>query len=91
VEDYDAFAAMSLRLQSAFGLRRDESIKIVPAWADGGDRLKLKDTWTKGGKYREVAIRTPEQRTVLNEVKRLVAAGSLIMANLRYRDRLQRF
>ncbi|NRR30465.1 integrase domain-containing protein [Oxalobacteraceae bacterium] len=87
----DAYTAMSLRLQSAFGLRREESIKIVPAWADGGDRLKLKDTWTKGGKYREIAICTPEQRTVLNDAKRLAAGGSLIPPNLSYRDQLQRF
>lgn len=87
----DAYTAMSLRLQSAFGLRREESIKIVPSWADGGDRLKLKDTWTKGGKYREIAIRTPEQRQVLNEAKRLAANGSLIPASMRYRDQLQRF
>ena len=31
-------AQMSLRLQAAFGLRREDSIKIVPAWADRGDR-----------------------------------------------------
>jgi hypothetical protein len=82
---------MSLRLQSAFGLRQEESIKIVPVWADGGDRLKLKDTWTKGGKYRESAIRAPEQRTVLNAAKRFAAGGSLIPLNLSYRDQLQRF
>lgn len=87
----DAYTAMSLRLQSAFGLRREESIKINPTWADGGDRLKLKDTWTKGGKYREIAIRTPEQPTTLNEAKRLAVGGSLIPASLRYRDQLQRF
>lgn len=87
----DAYTAMSLRLQAAFGLRREESIKIVPSWADGGDRLKLKDTWTKGGKYREIAIRTPEQRQVLNEAKRLTTGGSLIPATMRYRDQLQRF
>ena len=29
---------ISLRLQAAFGLRREESIKIVPKWADRGDR-----------------------------------------------------
>lgn len=87
----DAYTAMSLRLQAAFGLRREEGIKIVPAWADGGDRLKLKDTWTKGGTYREIAIRTPEQRTVLNEAKRLAAGGSLIPSNQSYRDQLQRF
>lgn len=87
----DPYTAMSLRLQSAFGLRREESIKIVPSWADGGDRLKLKDTWTKGGKYREIAIRTPEQRQVLNAAKWLATGGSLIPAGLRYRDQLQRF
>ncbi|WP_229213042.1 MULTISPECIES: integrase domain-containing protein [unclassified Duganella] len=72
-------------------MRREESIKIVPAWADGGDRLKLKDTWTKGGKYREIAIRTPAQREALNEAKRLAASGSLIPEQMRYRDQLQRF
>ena len=30
------YAQMSLRLQAAFGLRREASIKIVPAWADRG-------------------------------------------------------
>jgi len=60
------------------------------AWADGGDRLKLKGTWTKGGKYREIVIRTPEQRQVLNEAKRLTTGGSLIPASMRSRDQLQR-
>src|SRR3984893_6891611 len=40
---------ISLRLQAAFGLRREESIKIVPKWADRGHSLMLKDSWTKGG------------------------------------------
>jgi len=44
----DAYRRMSLHLQAAFGLRRGESIKIRPEWADRGDRLVLKDTWTKG-------------------------------------------
>jgi hypothetical protein len=35
---------MSLRLQAELGLRREESIKIVPKWADRGDRLVLKDS-----------------------------------------------
>ena len=30
----DPYTAMSLRLQAAFGLRREESIKIRPEWAD---------------------------------------------------------
>lgn len=87
----DPYTAMSLRLQAAFGLRREESIKIRPAFADGGGVLRLKDSWTKGGKYREVPIRTPAQRAVLDEARRLTGAGSLIPSDLRYRDQLQRF
>lgn len=48
----DAYTRMSLQLQAAFGLRRGESIKIRPEWADRGDTLVLKDTWTKGGRGR---------------------------------------
>lgn len=40
----DACTVMSLRLARAFGLRREESIKIQPDWADLGDRLRLKDS-----------------------------------------------
>ena len=46
----DPYTQLSLKLQAAFGLRREESIKIRPQWADGGDRLLLKASWTKGGR-----------------------------------------
>lgn len=82
---------MSLRLLQAFGLRREESIKIRPAWADLGDRLRLKDSWTKGGKYREIPISTAEQRLVLDEARVLAGEGSLIPASMRYKDQLNRF
>jgi site-specific recombinase XerC len=36
----DPYTAMSLRLQAAFGLRREESIKIRPEWADRGNNLR---------------------------------------------------
>ena len=71
---------ISLRLQAAFGLRRAESIKIVPKWADRGDRLVLKDSWTKGGREREIPIRTPEQRQLVDEAKSLVKGKSLVAA-----------
>lgn len=87
----DPYAAMSLRLEAAFGLRREESIKINPSWADTGTVLRLKNSWTKGGKYREVPIGTDAQRSLLNEAKQLAGAGSLIPPDLRYRDQLQRF
>ena len=54
----DEFVRMSLELQAAFGLRREEAIKFIPSYADRGDTLVLKDTWTKGGKARELPIRT---------------------------------
>jgi len=87
----DAYTRMSLQLQSAFGLRRGESIKIQPEWADRGDTLVLKDTWTKGGRAREIPIRNDEQRRVLDEAKRIAGRGSLIPAELRYVDQLRRF
>ena len=87
----DPYTQMSLQLQVAFGLRREESIKIRPEWADRGDRLALKDTWTKGGRAREIPIRNEEQRRVLDEAKRFAGRGSLIPADKRYVEQLRRF
>ncbi len=87
----DPYARMSLQLQSAFGLRRGESIKIRPEWADRGDTLALRDSWTKGGRGREIPIRKEEQRRVLNEAKALAGHGSLIPADKTYVEQLRRF
>ena len=86
------FIRMSLRLQAAFGLRREESIKIVPEWADRGDSLVLKDSWTKGGREREIPIRTPEQRQLVDEAKALAKGKSLVAPGYStYRDYLHHF
>lgn len=74
----DEHVGMSLRLQAAFGLRREEAIKFQPAYADRGDRLVLKASWCKGGREREIPIRTPAQRQLLNECHTLAGTGSLI-------------
>ena len=87
----DPYARMSLRLQAAFGLRRAESIKIQPGWADRGNRLVIKDTWAKGGRPREIPIRNDDQRAVLEEAKALASTGSLIPAGLKYVEQLRRF
>ena len=95
----DANTAMSLQLQEAFGLRREESIKIQPGWADRGDTLLLKASWTKGGKEREIPICTDAQRQLLDQAKALAVAnggrgggtGSLIPADKSYKDQLNRF
>jgi hypothetical protein len=88
----DLFIHMSLGLQALFGLRREESIKIIPAWADRGERLALKASWPKGGRAREIPIRTPEQRQLLDEAKALAKTKSLIAPGYStYRDYLQHF
>jgi integrase len=69
---------MSLRLQAAFGLRREEAIKLIPELADKGNVLALKGSWTKGGRYREVSITNDRQRALLEEAKALAEGGSLI-------------
>jgi hypothetical protein len=50
----DPHVRMSLELQQAFGLRREEAIKFIPSFADRVDHIRLKSTWTKGGKERDV-------------------------------------
>jgi hypothetical protein len=83
---------ISLRLQAAFGLRRAESIKIVPSWADRGSSLVLKDSWTKGGRAREIPIRTLEQRQLIDEAKALTKGASLVAPGYTtYRDYLKHF
>ena len=87
----DPYTVMSLRLQAAFGLRREESIKITPDWADRGEVLQLKASWTKGGREREVPITSDQQRQVLDQAKALAKGGGLIPAEMSYRDQLYRF
>lgn len=82
---------LSLRFEAEFGLRREESIKIKPTWADTGTVLRLKDSWTKGGRPREIPITTEAQRTLLDDAKRFAGHGSLIAEGSRYRDQLKVF
>ena len=85
----DPHVRMSLELQQAFGLRREEAIKFSPSYADRGDRLVLKDTWTKGGKAREIPVRNEAQREVLDRAHRLAGRGSLIPRDRNYRQQLR--
>lgn len=84
----DENVKMSLRLQQAFGLRREEAIKIQPRWADRGDRLHLKGSWTKGGRERSVPIRTQPQLDLLARAKQLAGTGSLIPRGRSYIEQL---
>jgi Integrase len=53
--------------------------------------LHLKASWTKGGKERDIPIRTEAQRELLHEATQLADAGSLIPADMSYKDQLNRF
>ncbi len=85
----DQYVRMSLELQQAFGFRREEAIKFIPNYADQGDHIVLKPSWTKGGKARVIPIRTEEQRELLNRAHKLAGKGSLIPSNRDYRQQLR--
>lgn len=85
----DARVRMSLELQQAFGLRREEAIKFMPDYADQGDHIVLKESWTKGGKARAIPVRTDEQRAVLDRAHRLAGKGSMIPSAKNYRQQLR--
>jgi site-specific recombinase XerC len=85
----DPRVRMSLELQQVFGLRREEAIKFMPDYADQGDHVVLKQSWTKGGKSRAIPVRTGEQREVLDRAHALAGKGSLIPSAKTYRQQLR--
>ncbi len=80
----DEHVWMSLELQRAFGLRREEAMKFQPGYADRGDHIRLKASWTKGGKSRTIPVRTDAQRDILGRTRKLVGRGSLIPSTRNY-------
>ena len=82
----DPHVRMALRLQAAFGLRREEAIKFSPSHADRGDRIAVKASTAKGGRAREVPVRSEAQRNLLDEVRRLVGGGALIPPSRNYAE-----
>lgn len=87
----DQHLKMSLKLQVAFGLRREEAMKIQPEKADRGDHLALDASWCKGGRDRVIPILTEAQREVLNEAKALACGKSLIPPDLKYVQQMKRY
>ena len=89
--------ALSTELQQAFGLRREESMKFQPAFALGGyspataDKIMIKPSWAKGGRYREIPITNDHQRELMGRVQALAGNGSLIPADKSYRQHKNTF
>ena len=87
----DPYTKLSLRLQQAFGLRREEAIKFSPDYAIKNGHIKLKPSWTKGGRARTVPIRTKEQRRLLEEIRKLAKGGALIPSDKNYIEQRNRY
>lgn len=95
----DPYIAASLILQSEFGLRREEAMKIQPEYALDSrspldplvTEIRLKGSWTKGGRDRSISLRTASQREALVRAAVLARSGSLIPPDRSYRQHLQQW
>ncbi|WP_439926184.1 phage integrase N-terminal domain-containing protein [Nitrobacter sp. JJSN] len=75
---------LAIRLQMAFGLRLEESLKIRVSEADNGTMLSLQASWCKGGRARSIPLTHPRQRDLLDEIQRVCGTGSLIPEHMSY-------
>ena len=73
----DERLAVMLSMQHFFGLRVKESLELRPANAmvDGGRMIEIHEG-TKGGRVRQIPIRTQEQRNALAWAQRVAAEGN---------------
>ncbi len=79
----------SLKHQSLFGVRREESMKTNFVFADRGNQLFLMNRWCKGKVERSIPILTQEQRDFVDKMKDKYGNNSLIPANRTYKEHLQ--
>ena len=95
----DVNIAQSLRLQDAFGLRREESMKFQPEFALDGQTIenakyiRLKDSWTKGGRPRTIPISNEKQRVELRNAYAVSVknGGSMIPKEKSYKSHKSNF
>ena len=79
-----AYVRASAVLQREFGLRREESMKIILEKADEGNNLHLQGSWCKGGRPRDIPITTESQREAIEQAKAVAVGRSLIPVHLSY-------
>lgn len=88
---------VSLQLQEAFGLRREECLKFQPAYALDGKAvedatsIRLKASWCKGGRAREMPITNAHQREMLAKALAIAGTGSMIDPQESYKQALKRY
>nr|WP_011154435.1 phage integrase N-terminal domain-containing protein [Avibacterium paragallinarum]AAQ73625.1 putative integrase [Avibacterium paragallinarum] len=90
----DDFVRYSLLLQQEFGLRREESIKFQPKFADRGTEICLKGSWCKGGRERTIPITSQSQRNLLDKIHAFCqqqGTKSLIPAHKNYEQQMRTY
>lgn len=88
----DPLIRLSLEAQSLFGLRREESMKIVLSDAYQKDYLQIKPSWTKGGIGRALKITSDAQRKWLFKALQQIPPGhSLIHQDRTYKQHLRHY
>ncbi len=85
----DRHVKAAVLLQAAFGLRREEAMKFMPSEAIKSDCIKLKGSWTKGGRPRTIPITSYHQRTILGAVQQIAGLSSLIPEGRTYAQHLR--
>lgn len=80
----------SLELQQAFGLRREECLKIKPQQAlrqntSGQYYLDLQKSWTKGGIHRRIMITNDHQLNIIKKAQKIAGTSSMIPKEKTYK------
>lgn len=97
LDKLSSYVRQSIELQKHFGLRREEAMKFSPEYALGGydpysaPVLRIKPSWAKGGRAREIPITSDAQRNALMAALTLAGDGSLIPADRSYKEHLGYF
>ena len=78
LKELDQRAQLVTELRREFGLRAEESMKFQHEYATReAGRIRLADSWCKGGREREVPVTTDRQRELLDRVGRFQQAQPL--------------
>lgn len=77
---------LAVRMQMAFGLRLEESLKFRPGAADQGGFIALQASWCKGGRARAVPLIHQRQRDLLQEIHDVAGDGALMPAGMTYKQ-----
>ena len=85
----DSHIRVSVMMQAAFGLRREEAMKFTPREAILKDCIRLKGSWTKGGRPRTIPITSQHQRLILDAARTVAKNGSLIPSERSYAEHLR--